>query len=243
MRLARLHGIFSEKAARLFRTVDLVRSLRLAMKQFDWAEVEAIMEDAKFEENVGSRYDELASREIQAIRSQLDVRAAIVDLSKALKVGWAKCSHGLVDTSDMRNDVLEDAIERAERSIHDLNIADTPALKAGIRSGASGSGGGGSGGGKKRVTFRDEVEEQDQKLKHQQSVSDQLTLLMRSARKVLQIRELLAVGNMEDAGSMAEDALTSDTLHYTVVEELRLYAKVVFVAWQASELKQDTPDE
>ena len=120
LRIAEDHGVYSKHARILYRTVHLVRTLRIAMKSSDWSKLEEILNNTNFDENIHSKYDIVALKEIQALKSQLKMRESIVDLSKALKIGWARCSKGIVDASGLQNDYLENAIDRANRSILEL---------------------------------------------------------------------------------------------------------------------------
>lgn len=239
LRIAEDHGVFSSQARALYRTVHLVRSLRVAMKQSEWPKLEDILAQANFEENIGVKYDALASKEIQALRSQLEMRAAIVDLSKSLKIGWAKCSNGIVDTSSLSNDTLENAIERANRSITELSLGSTNE-DGGIEDDDDGSeanetsdmDGGDTAAMKRRVSFVSEdmaAPERHPEEKATSMVQKQVDLLMESARLVLRIREILLSGKMELAGSLAEEALNG-RLHYSVVDELKLYSKEINTA-------------
>jgi len=121
---ARQHGLYTQKAKLLYKTVYTIRCLRAAMKQNDWPKVEELLIDldANSGEDIAG-VDEMAEKELQVIRNQLEMRTSIVDLSKALKTGWARCSNGIVDTDPLQVDSLIDAISRAERSMHDLGIA------------------------------------------------------------------------------------------------------------------------
>ncbi len=121
LRIAEDHGVYSFRARLLFNTVTLIRSLRATMKLSEWPRLEEILSEARYEERVDAEFDRIAAKEILAIRSQLEMRAAVVDLSKALKVGWAKCSNGIVNTADLVNDVLAHAIDRADKSILELS--------------------------------------------------------------------------------------------------------------------------
>ncbi len=240
LRMARDHGVFSDKANRLFRTVTLIRSLRVALKNSEWLKLEEILSQAKFEENIdNSVFDVLANKEIQALKSQLEIRAAIVDLSKALKVGWAKCSHGIVDTSQMNNALLADAIERADHCIVELalNIEKSTILekennpddaheasKLGVN--------------KKKVKFHDDPMSLENSLS-ETSVQQQVKLLMESAKLVLKIREILAMGDIEQAGHLAEEGLSHQSLHYTVLDELKLYAKEINAALSSMKIIED----
>jgi myosin heavy subunit len=209
LRVARDHGIHSRQALRLYRTVELIKALRQAMKQADWARLEEILAVANYEQEVGVKYDIIASKEILAVRSQLEIRAAIVDLSKALRVGWAKCNQGMVDTSCMDNEQLADAIDCADRCVMELAIMDrsmTNPLSEDFSS-----------------------QEQRRAFVENSPVHIRVKLLMDSAKLVLRIREVLAMGNMELAGTLADEAL-SQPLHHSVVEELRLYAKEINIA-------------
>eukprot|EP00981_Chlorochromonas_danica_P005298 scaffold1058_cov155-Ochromonas_danica.AAC.43 len=220
LRVARDHGIYSQQAIRLCSTVELIKSLRLSMKQADWASLQEILDGAKYEEEVGKRYDFLASKEILAVRSQLEIRAAIVDLAKALRKGWAKCSQGIVDISNMDNEHLANAIDCADRCIMELSIQ----IAGGSLEEFSSSNG--------QLEESTSLSEQRKKLLESSPVHKRVQLLMESARTVLQIREVLAMGNMELAGSLADEAL-SRPLHHSVVEELRLYAKEISIALSA----------
>eukprot|EP01032_Pedospumella_encystans_P011457 gene11457-13319_t len=237
LRIAEDHGVLSARARALYRTVNLVRSLRLAMKESEWPRLEEILSAANFEEGIGVKYDHLAMKEIQALKSQLEMRAAIVDLSKSLKVGWAKCSNGIVDVSTLCNDVLENAIARANRSLTELSIntsmdedSDTDASgeEPDVNSSDASSGATGGDGKPRRVSFITD-EQSAEKLTEDKSTSlvqGQVNLLMESAKLVLSIRETLQSGRMEQAGQMSEEALNG-RLHYSVVDELKLYAKEI----------------
>jgi hypothetical protein len=107
----------------LYRTVHILRSLRGAMKQNDWPKVEEILTELDKSVDNPIQIHPNAEKELQVIRNQLDMRTSIVDLSKALKTGWAQCSNGIVDTDTLQIDSLIDAISRAERSMHDLGIS------------------------------------------------------------------------------------------------------------------------
>lgn len=242
LRIAEDHGVFSSRARALYRTVHLIRSLRVAMKQSEWPKLEEILAQANFEENIGVKYDALASKEIQALRSQLEMRAAIVDLSKSLKIGWAKCSNGIVDTSSLNNDTLENAIERANRSITELSLGanneDDDHGSIGDEEGSINEtsewdvSNGNMSTMKRRVSFVSEdlaAPERQAEEKTTSLVQKQVDLLMESARLVLRIREILLSGKMELAGSLAEEALNG-RLHYSVVDELKLYSKEINTA-------------
>jgi hypothetical protein len=252
LRIAEDHGVFSARARALYRTVQLVRSLRVAMKQSDWTRLEEILSHASFDDNVGKKYDAIATKEIQALTSQLEMRAAIVDLAKALKVGWAKCSTGIVDASSLCNDLLENAIDRANRSITELNAGNEAEEGEGgsEEEGGDGADGAGVDGDatpsaeeigvmKRRVSFvADDSQSIGDRAASTASVADekvpslvqkQVDLLMDSARLVLQIREVLLSGKVELAGHMAEEALNG-RLHYAVVDELRYYSKEINAA-------------
>ncbi|RYG70268.1 hypothetical protein EON64_00640, partial [archaeon] len=213
LRVALDHGVYSTRAIRLYRTVQLVKELRLSMKAADWPKVQEVLDDSQYEATVGDKYDLLASREILAVRSQLEIRAAIVDLSKALRQGWAKCNQGIVDTSQMDNEVLSNAIDCADRCIMELSIQISSSDKA-------------------TLTL-----EQRKVILDASPIHKKVQLLMESAKQVLRIREVLTVGDMELAGSLADEAL-KQTLHYSVVEELRLYAKEINIALGAMNMAE-----
>jgi len=142
IRIAEDHGLYSDRAKRLYRTVQLMRSMRLAMKQCEWLLLEQLLVEATLymdhdgddggetHREVGGeiqgrssfsmKYDKLAAKEIQVLKCQLEIRTAIVDLSKQLKTGRAKCNNGIVDASSVSCSALEIAIERAQRSISEL---------------------------------------------------------------------------------------------------------------------------
>lgn len=224
LRIARDHGVRSVYAMRLYRTVELVKSLRMAMKQADWGKLEDVLVSANYEQEVGVRYDIIASKEILAVRSQLEIRAAIVDLSKALRRGWAKCSQGIVDTSSMENERLANAIDCADRCIMELSIQ---IADVGSTCGNDGN------------RFQGELASQDQRKAFLENspVHRRVKLLMESAKQVLRIREVLAMGNMELAGNLAEEAL-GQPLHHSVVEELRLYSKEINIALSAMNISE-----
>ena len=120
---AHQHGLYTETAKTLYKTVYTLRSLREAMKHNDWPRVEDLLAEidaVRLEDPFA--VDSMADNELSVIRNQLEMRTSIVDLSKALKTGWARCSNGIVDTDPLRVDSLVDAISRAQRSMHDLGI-------------------------------------------------------------------------------------------------------------------------
>jgi hypothetical protein len=124
MEEAREYGLYTDFAKDLFKTVLTIRNLRYAMKQNDWPSVEDhITAWDLLNEHTPISIDEMADKELQVIRNQLEMRTSIVDLSKALKSGWARCSNGIVDTDTLHLDSLIDAISRAERSMQDLGIS------------------------------------------------------------------------------------------------------------------------
>jgi hypothetical protein len=116
------------------------------MKQNDWPKVEEILEEierSKVSESHGNgnssivKIHTMAEKELQVIRNQLEMRTSIVDLSKALKIGWARCSNGIVDTDTLQVDSLIDAISRAERSMQDLGISNEMKKNSHFRSTSS----------------------------------------------------------------------------------------------------------
>ncbi len=298
LRVAKDHGIYSDRAKRLHNTVELIKALRLALKNSDWFLLEDILTKSQYEENLGAMYDELAGKEIQTLRSQLLMRTAIVDLSKALKTGWAQCSHGIVDTSNMKNDLLLTAIEKADHCMVELSQAtgapivasqpvstftalnmtsyialemneeeggkqdqlntttSTPSTKKGRDKGKEGKEGGS--GRRKSVQFADDVAESSAGSSNKKQTStptatsllasfnlstasptmsgqrstieEQIKLLIHSAKLIFHIRDILSTGNIEMAGQLAEEALSKQLLHYSVIEELKLYAKEINTA-------------
>jgi hypothetical protein len=130
---AKKYGMYTDLSKSLYRTVFILRSLRFAMKQNDWPKVEEILLDVdKTTELANSmtsstshhiKIHHAAEKELQVIKNQLEMRTSIVDLSKALKTGWARCTNGIVDTDTLQVESLIDAISRAERSMQDLGIS------------------------------------------------------------------------------------------------------------------------
>jgi hypothetical protein len=245
LRVAEDHGIYSEKAKLLYNTVKLIKALRMALKRSDWYVLEETLIKAQYEENVNEIYDEIASKEIQTLRSQLLMRTAIVDLSKALKFGWAQCNHGIVDTSKMRNDLLLNAIEKADHCILELShtsgssstaymaedpFSDEETLSELMNSSNTGVSR------RKSVQFAEDVKPslarsgKKNQANLKSSVEEQVKLLINSAKLIYKIRDILSTGNMELAGQLAEDGLNKQILHYAVIEELKLYAKEINTA-------------
>jgi hypothetical protein len=69
-------------------------------------------------------------------------------------------------------------------------------------------------------------------------VKEQVALLISSARLILRVREVILAGNIEHAGVLAEEALQQKQLHYSAVDELRLYSKEINSALNTIQLLQ-----
>lgn len=113
------YGILTVEVKKLYQSVSFIRLLRLALKKQDWPRIEQLLTKQK---NEREPLDALSQREIKVIQTQLDMRGAILDLSKILKSGWARCSNGIVDTKNLEVMTLVNAIERAERSLKQFNV-------------------------------------------------------------------------------------------------------------------------
>ena len=70
------------------------------------------------------------------------------------------------------------------------------------------------------------------------TVKEQVALLISSARLILRVREVILAGNIEHAGVLAEEALHQKQLHYSAVDELRLYSKEINSALNTIQLLQ-----
>jgi len=70
------------------------------------------------------------------------------------------------------------------------------------------------------------------------SVKEQVALLVTSAKLILRIREVIVAGNIEQAGILADEALQQKQLHYSAVDELRLYSKEINSALTTIQLLQ-----
>jgi hypothetical protein len=233
--VAKLHGVLTDQARRLFRTTQLIRSLRCAMKLSDWPRVQEIITESNFAKGVGDIYDHVAVREIQVITTQLEMRKSIVDLAEALKHGWANCSNGIVDISTLSVVELNLAIDRAEKSMSELGhppsaipqsmeFTQYEKLSASInrdrerqteRTTYFASSASSSFNGKRRPS----VDNSNKSI-----TQTQVELLLSSARIVAEVREYLSQRELEAAGVLADEGVRSGILHSSVITELKLYS-------------------
>lgn len=250
LEMARDHGILSDRARILYRTALIVRTLRVAMKMCDWGRVEDTLVGANLAGAISNeQYDPVANREIQVIQSQLTMRKSIVDLTKALKVGWANCSNGIVDTSCLVLDDLNIAIEQAVKSLTGLGFGSSggpslnqigsleqlvqASLAAKKLGPGSSDGGAGHAQGRSRAgAFRGSLEEttrpvpalEPRAATDDNSMHQQVELLIDSARLVATVRGYLKKRDLELAGMIAEEGLQVHKIHNSVKPELQLYA-------------------
>jgi hypothetical protein len=246
MEAARMHGLFTNETKQLFRTVSIIKLLRVAMKMNDWPRVEEILLEIESTENTHGKLHDLASNEILTIEKQLEMRTSIVDLSKSLKVGWARCSNGIVDTQKMQINSLIDAIRRAEKSMQDLGLS-RELRHASLEYACSTS----KGDMLSAITFKDIKTDpaqlspslnvlqaafpaqtdtsasgtavlsfEDTKSK----VHKQVERLLLSALVAIDVRKALYEGRIQHAGGIAEAALQCGCIHVNVLEELSHYA-------------------
>lgn len=257
----------SAEAKRLYHTTVLVRNLRAAMKSDDWPQVERILEDAHIgpsstdesvspyagpdaasvegeERELYQFIDMAAEREIQVVRNQLQMRAAIVHLTKLLRTGWATCCRGLVDISEIVVDELADAIAMASKSMVNLRSADDPVLSTqSITPGISAESLKSPTAGRKASSTIQSASKSrtDHRLSRslpspnlrnkklskppagaKSKVQRDAELLLASATIVYNVRGALAKGEITKGGLLAEQALTQP-LHSSTVAELQLY--------------------
>lgn len=244
MEAARLHGLFTAETKQLFRTVSVIKLLRVAMKANDWPRVEKILQDIESAEDSQGKLHDLAANEIITIEKQLEMRTSIVDLSKILKTGWARCSNGIVDTHRMQINSLIDAIRRAEKSMQDLGLSkelhyETLEYASSTTKGDMLS----------AITFKDiksdiavlspslhvlqltfgisidsptnNVTDPDES---KSKVHKQVEKLVLSALVTVDVRKALYEGRIQHAGNIAEAALQPGCVHPNVVEEMTHYA-------------------
>ena len=253
MEAARMHGLFTNETKQLFRTVSIIKMLRVAMKLNDWPRVDEILQEIESTQSSQGKLHPLAANEIMTIEKQLEMRTAIVDLSKSLKVGWARCSNGIVDTQNMQINSLIDAIRRAEKSMQDLGLSKELGQSS-LEYASSTS----KGDMLSAITFKD--------IKHDLSqlspslmvlennfvpltggepspslsgrgadmatdcddskskVHKQVEKLLLSALVAVDVRKALYEGRIQHAGGIAEGALQSNCVHANVLEELSHYA-------------------
>jgi hypothetical protein len=276
MSIAKDHGLLSSEAKCLYRTVALLRLLRQAMKLSDWTKVEDILYSAKLrfqdrivdQKNPGQVFGDIhpaAKRELEAVEKQLEMRSAILDISRALKSGSAKCSNGIVDTTTVSIVDLEAAITRSEKGFSQLvaascsdpattdtttdevdEVAPTYSSKKQLTSRRSSESKISSYGRRTPSILSTSLADASKLSKHSLGVGEgtdthqkavdfsmiqsQTQLLIESAKLLVKIRELLLLGEIEKAGSMADDCLNKvdgEHLHLAVRFELQTYSKEI----------------
>ena len=206
------YGILSERAKRLHHTAVLVRACRRAYRRSDWVALEALLFKSAFHQGVHhGEYDSVAEKEIFLIESHVKLRSAIIDLTNSLKVGFANCANGIVDTTTLETDLLSDALNRVDQCLRDL-CAFTP--------------------GAALSSFDTESS------LFSQEANKQLTELLRSGNEILRIRSCLKRGNMYEAIQLTNLALSSraadepeqSAAASLMMTELLLYSKDIIAA-------------
>jgi hypothetical protein len=235
--LARKHGVYTAESKKLLKTARLVRSLREAMKTEDWSAVEEILLAAniitsrmgevpsgaikglsalqapKITKDLRARIDRVAEKEILLITSQLELRSAMVEITRALRVGRAVVQNGIVDTSKLAIDALLRVIERATRHV---NAPPSPAQESAVGSGPGHS---------PLSSAASSAVATPAKLRPSSKLRKQIELLVDSATAVLAARSALMRKSFQEAADMAQAALSLvPPPHPSVMEELQLYA-------------------
>lgn len=198
---AKLHGVYGETSKRYYRTVILLKDLRIAMKQSDWIQVENIFIIQNIFKNMGTTFDLMAEKELNFIHNQLNMRSVILSLSKALRNGWATCFNGIVDTSTISVGDLIDNISRAGARLEGLKRED--------------------------ANFSDTHSYSTRNFNRYLNMERELSALVDSSNKILKIRELLNSNLVEEAAAEIENALQEQNVHKSVVEELTYYSEEI----------------
>jgi len=232
LKIANKCGIYCVTAQNLFKTVMILRDLRLAMKKANWSSVESILINAQLERTAESArhmdlftskgyavkmsksVDFLAIPEVLVIQNQLEIRAAIAEVLKRLKTGWARCDNGVVSTDNLEIENLREAVQRCNTSVMTKNDN----------------------------VLESSEEEKGGNYRHNptgNAAQEQLALLMKSADYVIRVRKLfMSKKTLSDAGNLATEALLTK-LHASVVTELTLYSKEVHRALKINSLETD----
>ena len=115
------HGIQSEAAERLHRTVLLIQSCRKAIQNSSWDDLESALLSSDFFQGIRRGIlDGKAERELRIIYNQMQLRRYISQTLEALKDGSAKCANGIVDISSLKTVPLSDSLHNMEQTMREL---------------------------------------------------------------------------------------------------------------------------
>ena len=145
-----------------------------------------------------------AGPEILVVQNQLEIRAAIVQVHKALKEGWAYCSNGIVDITLLRNQELIAAVERCRKSV--VDTADTGGSNSPAESGHAHA----HAHGQEESKGVGIVNTQSHSHTHSKTrAQEQIELLLYSSDVVIDARTALLKGELQKAGVFSNDGRSS----------------------------------
>lgn len=250
MTIAKEHGIFTAEGRRLFRTVQVIRSLREHMKLGNWSKVDEILFQLNVDDSMGSAIDTLAEKELLVIKMQLHLHRSIIDLSNALGKNWARCYNGVVSCSDLSTTELLDTVSKAEKHLanlfpseidsklettqispmftgRDVAHVDASSLSRSRFINAVGKIGSSTMSTSPRTnSLKDILPLLSKKSPRKNIIFEQTELLLRSSKRVIEVRELLKQARFEAAGALAEVVLREEH-HHSVENELNLYIREI----------------